>query len=98
VMTAPMSSTANWKEREAAEGRYTDDVKMSGGRSSPRPGVVGGYGRESPLPGGLKMGAGRESPMPGGRRMSGGSAPPPYGNGPLGENLSGQNVFTDSKF
>jgi spartin len=84
VMTAPMSATANWKEREAAEGRYTDDVKMSGGRESPRPGVVGGYGRDSPLPGG--------------RRMSGSSAPPPYGNGPLGESLSGQNVYNDSKF
>jgi spartin len=27
----------NWKEREAMEGRFADDVKMSGGRESPAP-------------------------------------------------------------
>lgn len=36
----------NWKEREASEGRYTDDASiMSGGRASPE---VVGYGRAAP--------------------------------------------------
>jgi spartin len=42
VSTAPPE---NWKEKEAAEGRYTDDPYMSGGRDSP--GVVG-FGRAAP--------------------------------------------------
>lgn len=37
---------ANWKEKEAAEGRYTDDTYVSGGSE---PGVVG-YGRSAPPP------------------------------------------------
>jgi spartin len=37
----------NWKEREAMEGRFADDVKMSGGRESPD---VAGYGRQAPPP------------------------------------------------
>jgi spartin len=36
----------NWKEREAAEGRYTDNCSMSGGRDSPD---VAGLGR-APAP------------------------------------------------
>jgi spartin len=35
----------NWKEEEAAQGRYTDDPHMAGGRDSP--GVVG-FGRQAP--------------------------------------------------
>jgi spartin len=39
-------ATANWKEKEALEGRYTDDASvMSGGRDSPD---VVGYGRAAP--------------------------------------------------
>jgi len=45
VINAPPSSSQNWKEREALEGRYTDDVKMSGGRESPE---VVGFGRQAP--------------------------------------------------
>jgi len=36
---------SNWKEQEAAQGRYTEDLNMSGGRDSP--GVVG-FGRAAP--------------------------------------------------
>lgn len=35
----------NWKEKEAREGRYTDDFSMSGGRDSPD---VVGFGRAAP--------------------------------------------------
>ena len=44
VYSSPQKKEENWKEKEAREGRYTDDVKMSGGRESPAP------GRESPAP------------------------------------------------
>jgi len=36
----------NWKEQEAAEGRYTDDTYMSGGNASD----VVGFGRAAPPP------------------------------------------------
>ena len=45
VMTAPQNSATNWKEKEAAQGRYTDDASMSGGRSTPD---LVGYGRAAP--------------------------------------------------
>ena len=42
------SSVKNWKEKEAAEGRYSDDGSlMSGGRDSPD---IVGYGRAAPPP------------------------------------------------
>jgi len=37
----------SWKEKEAREGRYMDDAKMSGGRDSPD---IVGYGRAAPPP------------------------------------------------
>lgn len=53
VVAAPPSATEkppNWKEREAAEGRYTDDASAaSGGTPAYSPGVVG-YGRAAPPP------------------------------------------------
>jgi spartin len=45
VVNGPSGSALNWKEQEALEGRYTDDVKMSGGRESPD---VVGFGRQAP--------------------------------------------------
>lgn len=45
VITASPNAKMNWKEKEAIEGRYTDDVKMSGGRESPD---VVGFGRQAP--------------------------------------------------
>ena len=45
VMNAPPNGNMNWKEKEAREGRYTDDVKMTAGRESPE---VVGSGRASP--------------------------------------------------
>jgi spartin len=47
VMTAPRKKEESWKEKEAREGRYTDDVKMSGGRDSPD---IFGVGRAAPPP------------------------------------------------
>ena len=45
VMPAPKVAQ-NWKEKEAAQGRYTDDGSMmSGGRSTPD---IVGYGRPAP--------------------------------------------------
>ncbi|RDL31983.1 Uncharacterized protein BP5553_09385 [Venustampulla echinocandica] len=37
----------HWKEKEASQGRYTDDHSMSGGRDSPE---VVGFGRAAPPP------------------------------------------------
>ncbi|KAK0101401.1 hypothetical protein ONS95_006575 [Cadophora gregata] len=45
VVPAPQNSAANWKEKEAAQGRYTDDLSMSGGSSTPD---LVGYGRAAP--------------------------------------------------
>jgi spartin len=49
ITTAPSSVTGapiNWKEKEALQGRYTDDASvMSGGRDSPD---LVGYGRAAP--------------------------------------------------
>jgi spartin len=39
------ASPENWKEKEALEGRYTDDPYMSGGRESPS---IVGFGRATP--------------------------------------------------
>ncbi len=47
VITTPKKEDMNWKEKEAREGRFTDDVKMSGGRDSPD---TLGYGRAAPPP------------------------------------------------
>jgi spartin len=47
VMTAPKEDDMNWKAKEAREGRFTDDVKMSGGRDSPD---IVGYGSAAPPP------------------------------------------------
>jgi spartin len=49
VMTAPSKETENWKEKEAREGRYTDDVKMSGGAGAGRENPDDlGYGKQAP--------------------------------------------------
>lgn len=45
IITVAPSATMNWKEKEAIEGRYTDDMSMSGGRDSPD---VVGFGRVAP--------------------------------------------------
>jgi spartin len=45
----------NLKEKEAAEGRFTDDVSLSGGRESPE---VVGYGRQAPPAYGSALGIG----------------------------------------
>jgi spartin len=55
VMTSPRRKEENWKEKEAREGRYTDDVKMSGGRDSPDSFRVG---RAAPPP--YKSGPGED--------------------------------------
>lgn len=47
VMTAPPKNNPNWKEQEAAQGRYTDDMSMSGGRDSP--GLIA-FGKNAPPP------------------------------------------------
>lgn len=45
VITAPPS---NWKEQEAAQGRYTDDFSMAGGLDAPPAQAAVGFGRLTP--------------------------------------------------
>ena len=46
IDAAPDQKVLNWKEKEAGEGRYTDDAgMMSGGRSTPD---LVGYSRAAP--------------------------------------------------
>lgn len=47
------AAPSNWKEEEAAQGRYTDDYDMHGGRNSPG---VAGFGRMAPPPYGSGVG------------------------------------------